>query len=324
MREEPRLTIAAVLPPILLAALALAAPRLGASAYLQILIYYFAYYLTLGQAWNLMSGLTGYVSFAHGALAGIGAYATVMALNADWPLALGLLMGPAVAVAASLLIGATSLRLRGVPFTFATLFFQELALLAVRKIPATGGPGGLALQDILPIWLPQALMILLACVATLLMAGVRQSRLGIRLMAIKGDETAALSLGVPTGRLKLAIFCLSAAVAGAAGAIHGLFTASLYPDVVFNVDVSLTSLAAPLIGGVATAAGPALGALLYVGMGELLEIFAPGLHTAVIGLLLLLVILFMPAGIGPFVAARLRTQPRPTSAPGSAVHKVAE
>jgi len=194
----------------------------------------------------------------------------------------------------------------------------------VRKIPATGGPGGLALQDILPIWLPQALMILLACVATLLMAGVRQSRLGIRLLAIKGDETAALSLGLPTGRLKLAIFCLSAAVAGAAGAIHGLFTASLYPDVVFNVDVSLTSLAAPLIGGVATAAGPALGALLYVGMGELLEIFAPGLHTAVIGLLLLLVILFMPAGIGPFVAARLRTQPRPTSAPGSAVHKVAE
>jgi branched-chain amino acid transport system permease protein len=113
-------------------------------------------------------------------------------------------------------------------------------------------------------------------------------------------------------------------VAGAAGAIHGLFTASLYPDVVFNVDVSLTSLAAPLIGGVATAAGPALGALLYVGVGELLEIFAPGLHTAVIGLLLLLVILFMPSGIGPFVAARLRTSARPTNAPESAAHKAAE
>lgn len=141
MRDERRFPFAIVVSAILVAGAALALPRFGASAYVLILVYYFAYNLSLGQAWNLMSGLTGYVSFAHGALAGLGAYAAVMALNAEWPLALGLLTGPAVAVAASLLIGATSLRLRGVPFTFATLFFQELALLAVRKIPATGGPG---------------------------------------------------------------------------------------------------------------------------------------------------------------------------------------
>lgn len=167
-------------------------------------------------------------------------------------------------------------------------------------------------------------MIVLACAATILMAVLRQSRLGVRLLAIKGDETAALALGIPSGRLKLAIFCVSAAIAGAAGAIHGLFTASLYPDVAFNIDVSLTALAGPLIGGVATATGPALGALLYVGVGEFLEIFAPGLHTAVIGLLLLLVILFMPSGIGPFLATRLRPRARRSDASGAAVQKVAE
>lgn len=295
-----------ILAPILIAAVALALPRLGASAYVEILVYYVAYYLCLGQAWNLMSGMTGYVSFAHGALAGIGAYAAVIALNAEWPLALGLAAGPAAAVVASLVIGATSLRLSGVSFTFATLFFQELALQVVRKIPATGGAGGLALQDILPIWLPQASMIVLACAATILMAATRRSRVGIRLLAIKGDETAALALGVPSARMKLGVFCVSAAIAGAAGAVHGVFTASLYPDVVFNVDVSLTALAAPLIGGVATAAGPALGAVFYVVIGEILEIYAPSFHTAVIGLVLLVIILFMPAGLGPFLARRLR------------------
>ena len=91
---------------------------------------------------------------------------------------------------------------------------------------------------------------------------VRRSRTGIRLLAIKGDETAALSLGIASARLKLALFCGSAAIAGAAGAVHGLFTASLYPDVVFSVDVSLTALAVPLIGGVATVSGPVLGAHL--------------------------------------------------------------
>jgi branched-chain amino acid transport system permease protein len=309
MAATQRIGALSICAPLAIAAIAAALPRFGASPYVQILVYYAAYYLTLGQAWNLMSGMTGYVSFAHGALAGIGAYATVMALNAGWPLIWGILAGPATALLASLVIGATSLRLRGTAFTFATLFFQELAPLVLRKAPATGGPGGLALEDILPIWLPQVLMIALACAATLIMLAVRRSRTGVRLLAIKGDETAALSLGIASARLKLGLFCASAAIAGVAGAVHGLFTASLYPDVVFSVDISLIALAVPMIGGVATASGPALGAILYVGAGEILAIFAPSLHVAVVGAMLLLVILFMPAGVAPFLMQRLRRRP---------------
>jgi branched-chain amino acid transport system permease protein len=238
-----------------------------------------------------------------------------MALNADGPMVAALLIGPAAAVLASLVIGATSLRLRGTAFTFATLFFQELALQILRKAPATGGPGGLALEDILPLWLPQILMIGLACVATLIMLFTRRSRVGIRLLAIKGDETAAQSLGVASARLKLAVFCLSAAIAGAAGAVHGLFTASLYPDVVFSVDVSLIALAVPLIGGVATVSGPVVGAVLYVGLGEVLEIFAPSLHMAAVGLMLLLVVLFMPNGLAPYLMRRWRRRPSVAAQP---------
>jgi branched-chain amino acid transport system permease protein len=308
MAAMQRLSVSSLLAPIIIAAIAAVLPRFGVSSYVQILVYYTAYYLTLGQAWNLMSGMTGYVSFAHGALAGIGAYATVMALNAGWPLVPAILAGPASAVLGSLIIGATSLRLRGTAFTFTTLFFQALALQVLRKIPATGGPGGLALQEILPIWLPQTLMIALACAATIVMLVVRRSRTGIRLLAIKGDETAALSLGIASARLKLALFCASAAIAGAAGAVHGLFTASLYPDVVFAVDVSLIALAVPLIGGVATVSGPLMGAVFYIVVGETLAVYAPNFQVAAVGVMLLTVILFMPAGLMPFVMKRLRRQ----------------
>ena len=286
--------------------LAASLPWLGVNGYGQTLAYYVAYMLVLGQSWNLMSGMTGYVSFAHGALAGIGGYATVMAMNADWPFAVAVTAAPIMALTASLVIGGTSLRLRGTAFTFATLFFQALALQIVRKLPATGGPGGLSLEEILPVWLPEVMMAVLAGAATLTVYLVRLSRLGVRLLAIKGDETAAQALGIGTTRLKLGIFCASAALAGFAGSVHALFTASLYPNVVFNVDVSLTALAVPLVGGVATAFGPFAGAVLFVGLSELTQIYAPGLHLVLVGLVLLLVVLFMPRGLLPFLAARTR------------------
>ncbi len=293
-------------------------PLLGASAYQQTLVYYVAYYLALGQAWNLMSGMTGYVSFAHGALAGIGAYGVVIAMNAGWPIGAALAAGVVAAVISSLAIGATSLRLRGITFTFATLFFQQLALLIMRKLPATGGPGGLALQDILPLWLPQTLMVALATAATILVLLLRRSRTGTRLLAIKGDETAAVALGIGATRMKLALFCASAAVAGLAGGIHGLFTASLYPDVVFSVDVSLVALAVPLIGGVSTALGPVVGSVLYVGIGEALQIFAPSLHLVIIGALLLAVMLFTPGGLVPLLRAKLLRRPPRAAMPRAA------
>lgn len=270
---------------------------MGATPYVTTLVYYAAYYLALGQAWNMMSGLTGYVSFAHGALAGIGAYTVVIAINHGWPLAPALAIAVVVTALASLIIGVTSLRLRGVAFTFATLFFQELLLLCVRKLPAAGGAGGLTLQDILPTSLPHVLMTLTAAAATIAFAVLRQSRTGVRLLAIKGDEDAAAAVGIDTTRLKVAVFCASAALCGLAGGIHALFVASLHPESVFNVDTSIVALAVPLIGGVETALGPVVGAVLYVGLREVLQIAAPSLHLAIVGLLILLVTLFLRQGI---------------------------
>ncbi len=277
-----------------------------ASSYAMTLVYYMAYYLMLGQAWNLMSGFTGYVSFAHGALAGIGAYTATIVLNHDVPVAAALLCSALAPMLASLVIGITSVRLRGIAFTFATLFFQELALLVFRKLPFAGGPGGLVLQQIFPTWLPHLLMVILAALATIGVLLLRRSRLGIRLLAIKGDESAAAAVGIDATRLKLVLFCVSAGIAGLGGGIHAVFASSLYPDVVFSVDLSLVALAVPLIGGVATGMGPLVGAALYVGLREFLQIVAPGLHLVIVGLLILLVVLYLRDGVAPAVARILR------------------
>lgn len=294
--------LALMLATVAAGALAASLPGFGASGYVRTLVYYVAFYLALGQAWNIMSGLTGYLSFAHGALAGVGAYALVIAMNAGWSLAPALALAGAAAAAASLVIGATSLRLRGTAFTFATLFFQQLTLLGVRKLPAAGGAGGLALEEILPTALAYDGMVLLAVAATLGFALIRRGRLGLRALAIRGDEDAAAAIGIASTRVKLGLFCLSALLAGLAGALHALFTASLYPDVVFSVDLSLIALAVPLIGGIATAGGPALGALVYVGLREALQLVAPAAHLTILGLMLLGVVLFLREGVGPALA----------------------
>jgi branched-chain amino acid transport system permease protein len=304
--SETRATIVFIIATVAIGVLAAVLPWLGVSSYARTLIYYVAYYLALGQAWNLMSGLTGYVSFAHGALAGIGSYAAVIALNGNWPMAGALAIAVVAAVLASLVIGATSLRLRGTAFTFATLFFQELVLLILRKLPFAGGPGGLVLVEILPLWVPYVLMVVVAAGATVAFTLTRRSRLGIRVLAIKNDEPAAAAIGIDSTKLKLLLFCASAGIAGLVGAIHGLFAASLYPDVVFSVDLSLIALAVPLIGGVGTAAGPLVGAVLYVGIREILQVIAPGAHLVIVGLLLLCIILFLRDGVVVAVARRWR------------------
>lgn len=322
-RGSVRTVVLGSLAILVVAALAAAMPFLGVSSYARTLVYYAAYFLALGQAWNLMSGLTGYVSFAHGALAGIGAYVGVIALNAEWSLATSLLTAAAVTAVFSLAIGATSLRLRGTAFTFATLFMQETVQLLVRKLPFAGGPGGIVLEEILPLWLPHVLMLGVSAAATITVLVFRRTRTGLRVQALRDDEGAAGAVGIPATRLKLALFCASAAFAGLTGAVHGIFASSLFPNVVFSVDLSIIALAVPLIGGAGTAIGPVVGAVLYVALREVLQVVAPNLHLAIVGLVLLAIVLFLREGIVPAMARALAARPggplfrRPAPEPGA-------
>ncbi len=289
---------AAIVASALPATLAGALPWMGASTYVLTLVYYTAYYAALGQAWNLMSGVTGYISFAHGALAGVGTYTAIIVLNSGMGLTSALVAAAAAAVVGSLAIGLPSLRLRGVAFTFATLFFQEIVgLLVSRGGTLTGGAAGLVLTEITPLRIPYVLMLAVAWLAAVGTWLLRRSVTGLKAFAISDDELAAATAGVPTTRYKLTLFCASGAVAGIVGALHALFSASVYPQVVFSVDVSLVALTLPLIGGIGTAAGPVIGALFYMGLREFLQVQAPSLHLMVLGLLIVLTVLFFPGGL---------------------------
>ncbi|HEX2131131.1 MAG TPA: branched-chain amino acid ABC transporter permease [Actinophytocola sp.] len=288
----------------LLAVVVLAAtmPLWGLESYTLSVAYTVVFYAAVAQAWNLMSGFTGYISFAHGALVGIGSYAGVLAMNAGSGLVVAILAGAVTAVVSSLLIGLPSLRLHGIAFAFATIFFQAALLIAVQKaVPLTGGSQGLTAKDIVPLETLFIAMVVVAGTATLLVHLLRRSRLGLRLLSIREDETAARTIGIGTVRLKLGAFALSAMFAGAAGAVHAFFLATIFPQNVFTLQSSVEPLVLTLIGGTASAIGPVVMAAIYGISQEVLQQLGSELHLAMLGVVLVLAVLFARNGLAGLV-----------------------
>lgn len=281
-------------------------PQTPLNSYTISVAYSMAFFVAVAQSWNLMSGFTGYISFAHGALVGIGSYAAILAMNNGWGFAATLLAGSAAAVVASMLIGLPSLRLRGIAFAFATIFFQAIALIVAEKaVSVTGGSQGLASAEIMSIDDLLMAMVVIAAAATLMVHLLRRSRLGLRLLAIREDETAAQSIGIPTVRLKLGAFALSAAFAGAAGGVHGFFLATLFPLSVFDISTSIEPLVLALLGGPASAFGPVVTGAVYALSQESLQQLGSSLQLSLLGALLVLVVLFARDGLAGLVASTL-------------------
>jgi len=286
---------------------AITMPMWGLDSYTLSVAYTIAFYAAVAQAWNLMSGFTGYISFAHGALVGLGSYAGILTMNAGNGLVAAIAAGAGTALVASLIIGLPSLRLRGIAFAFATIFFQAALLLAVQKAgPITGGAQGLSARDLIPMEELLTVMVAIAGGATLLVYGLRRSRLGLRLLSIREDETAARTIGIGTVRLKLSAFAVSAIFAGAAGAVHAFYLSTILPENTFTLQGSLEPLVLTLIGGAATAIGPVLMAAIYGISQEALQELGSELHLALLGLILVLAVLFAKNGLTGLAANVLR------------------
>ncbi|MBL8286561.1 MAG: branched-chain amino acid ABC transporter ATP-binding protein/permease [Rubrivivax sp.] len=293
------------------AAIALAfVPALGLPAFYDSLLYLVLHWIVLATSWNILSGYTGYFSFGHGAWFGAGLYtsATLMA-RADWPFLATL---PAAAAAACLLglaVGAVVFRVRGIRgevFALLTLAVTFVLGTIVVNTPVDGGNGvslaGAAVPKIGPT--PSSTFYLLALAAaalTLLAAwGIAASKFGAGLFAIHDDEDAAEVMGVPTYRYKLLAMAASCALAGLAGGIHALFLNYVTVGEVFTITVPLTVVLMSVLGGSRHWAGPAVGAvaitlLLYSFTAANLAVAG----KAMVGVILIAAILFMPAGILP-------------------------
>ena len=294
---------------ILLSAGALACvPWLGLPAFYESFLYLICHWMILALSWNILSGYSGYFSFGHGAFFGIGVYTSAgLSANLNWPFLWTLPVAALLAALFGMLLGYVVFRVksvRGELFALLTLAVTFIVGTVVLNTRIDGGPGiylnAVPVPAIGPT--PSAsiyLMALTGALITLLIAHhVYTSKLGVGLFAIHDDEDVAEVLGVPTFRYKIMAFGISCALAGLAGGIHALFVSYVTAGEVFTITVPLTVVLMSVLGGTRHWAGPVVGSVVIT---CLLYFFTAGSNPifgkAAVGVILVVVILFLPNGI---------------------------
>ena len=263
-------------------------------------------WIALTESWVVLSGMTGYISLGHVVFFGIGGYVLVL-LRPDLPLWLVIPMAGAAACLFALLIGYPVLRVRGPYFVILTYGLSELVKFVVINIEAALGKFGRLLLGAPSTSDLYEVMLVLALVAAALAFVVRRSRFGTGLRAIREDEAAAETTGVPAARFKLIAFALSAAVPGMVGAVMALRSSYFEPAQAFSPTVSFTIVTMAIIGGSDDAPGPLLGAAFLVILSELLWANLPEIYMILVGILLIGFVLLAPEGIyGRLLAGRRR------------------
>jgi branched-chain amino acid transport system permease protein len=283
-------------------------------------------------AWNVAGGYAGQISLGHSAFFGLGAYAAAL-LGTRWGLSpwIGVLVGAAIATVTGLIIGYLSNRLRGPYFVLATIAFSQVLLLGASRwrgftsgsegipVPFRAGFWTLGIAD-KRVWV--WIMLTLAVLVYLVQVYLERSRRGFQLAAVREDEDAALSLGVPARRLKVAAIAVSAALTAATGALWAQYVGFVDPIYVFSVDVSIRFSLAAIIGGLGTALGPFLGAMLVTIVETYLRAQFGGIGAGYVGIYLILygialivMVRFAPQGLVGWFGERMRRRPvAPTSA----------
>jgi branched-chain amino acid transport system permease protein len=298
-----------VLTIFVVVGLALAAlPLLKLPAFYESFLYLVFHWVVLATSWNILSGYSGYFSFGHGAFFGLGMYTTaVLAGKFDWPFLYTLPMAALVPALFGVGLGAVVFRLRrlrGELFGLLTLAVTFVIATIILNTPIDGGPGvylsAVPIPAIGPS--PSATFYLLALAMVMLVLWVAyyiyNARLGSGLFAIHDDEDVAEVQGVPTYRFKLQALAISCAFAGVAGGVHALFVSYVTAGEVFNIVVPLYVVLMSVLGGSRHWLGPAVGATAITALSYA---FTAGdsavVGRAAIGLILIVVILFMPDGI---------------------------
>lgn len=271
----------------------------------------------LATAWNFVGGFIGYISLGHGALAGLGAYATALLVTAaGLPSFVALFVAAALVAALAVPIGAAALRVRGASFVIVSIALVLILLLVFQSWASlTGGSVGLVVPRPFPA-LHRAehhrvffyLFAGLLAVALLAWWLIDRSRFGLGLKAIREDEDKSEALGIPTFTFKLAVFVVSAVFSALGGGLYALWFGDLDPVFQFSVLSGSTMVLMALLGGVRHLFGPLLGALV---VGSALEYFKleygdTPLHLVATGLLLGVVVMVTPDGVVPALSDLFR------------------
>lgn len=264
----------ALVPVVVAVALGVAGPLIG--AYMAELIMKVMILAIFALSLELLVGMTGMVSLGHAAFYGIGAYATVLAAgDGDPPAAWLLLAALGAAALYALVVGALSLRTRGIYFIMVTLAFAQMAFFVAHDTKLAGGSDGIYLTAqpmLFGIPLTQRLPLFYAVLAALvgtygLLALIRRARLGAALAGIRANEQRMRAAGFPTYAYKLAAFTLGGALAGLAGFLVALRDGVVNPDML-AWHGSGEVLLMVILGGIGHLRGAVIGAVAFTLLKE--------------------------------------------------------
>jgi branched-chain amino acid transport system permease protein len=332
-------------------------PRFVESPYALHLMVLFFLSVIMGEAWNLIGGYGGQYSVGHAAYFGIGAYTVVILLQtygvAPW---WGLLPALALSVVVAAIVGSITFRLRGPYFVLASIAVAEIFRLAALNWKSlTNGAEGILLADVPPLVVGGTVVttfvskvpyyymgLALAVIVVLVTVWFQGSKVGYYLQAIREDQDAANSLGIPLTFYKNVALMISAVFTAWAGALYGLYVGFIDPATAVGLDISVQIVLTAIIGGIGTILGPVVGAALLVALSEALRsnaltdlLVGIGLvsptsaigrflrdnlshaHMLIYGILVALTILFMPDGVLGAVKAWTRKRHSRAAAGGA-------
>lgn len=280
---------------LLIAAIAILVPEVFGTYHVSV-AFTLCMWIALTQSWTILSGMAGYISLGHVVFYGLGGYVVAVGWKAI-PLYLSIPLAGLTAGLFALLIGFMVLRVRGPYFVILTFGVAELVKFTLLNVDAAMGQAGRFMIGLPPIATLYYVVLGLAAAGTLLAWYVRRSKLGAGLIAIREDEEAAETIGIPVARYKVYAYVLSAIIPGMVGGLMALRNTYMETIHIFSPVVSFTIVTMAIIGGSDDARGPVFGALFLTLLSELLWSNLPQLYMIVLGLLLVLFVLFAPNGI---------------------------
>ena len=265
----------------------------------------------LGMGWNFIGGYAGQISNGHAIYYAFGAYANAMLLQwfnlSPW---IAMWVGCLLSAGIAFLIGKGLLRFRGHVFAIATMAVAECVRLIFINTKAVGGATGVYIfsAKLNPILYMQfsstrtyvyLYMAIVVCVL-LFVRWLNKTKFCYYLRAINGNETAAESAGINAANYKLLAYMLSAVIVSLAGSLYMQFMLYTDPSMILTSNISMMIVLVTVMGGVGTVYGPIIGAIVLTYISEYTRVYLShynGLDMVIYGVLVILIVLFIPEGL---------------------------
>jgi branched-chain amino acid transport system permease protein len=266
-------------------------------------------WIGLAITWDIMAGYIGYLNFGHGVFFGVGAYtAALLIIRAGWPFWPAAALGGVAAGLVALVTGWPTLRLRGSYFAIGTWALNRAVGQLALVLDVTGGPDGMRLPPFLnPPFFAYVMLGVVGAVFLLLWQLLEKAPFGLKLKAIREDESGSLAIGLNPAWLKLQAFVLSAVPAGIIGGVYAYWITFIDPSSTLGDLITDQAVVMAIFGGLGTLIGPVIGAVLFFAFKTYFWAYLSDyqvLYLIILGLAIAATVFFLPDGFWGTVARR--------------------